>query len=113
MKRISTASHPALAFLAGCHHGGGDDCNGGPWRFWPSGRGAISARPPTGRSRWARSPIRHWETQQTNAEAADFLFYDHEFRYDTKGRVDTAELTPGAKKHLMQVALRLEHVPSR
>src|SRR4051794_41615205 len=53
----------------------------------------------------------HWETQQTNAEAADFVFYDHEFRYDTKNRVDTAELTPGAKKHLMQVALRLEHVP--
>ena len=21
----------------------------------------------------------HWETQQTNAEAADFIFYDHEF----------------------------------
>jgi len=47
----------------------------------------------------------HWETQQTNAEASDFVFYDHEF----KG--DTAELTPGAKKHLMQIALRLPHVP--
>jgi hypothetical protein len=46
-----------------------------------------------------------WETQQTNAEAADFTFFDHEF----KG--NTAELAPGAKKHLMQVALRLEHVP--
>jgi hypothetical protein len=53
----------------------------------------------------------HWETMQTNAEAADFIFYDHEFRYDTKARVDTAELTPGGKKKLMQVALRLEHVP--
>ena len=21
----------------------------------------------------------HWETQQTNAEASDFIFYDHEF----------------------------------
>ena len=52
-----------------------------------------------------------WETQQTNAEAADFIFYDHEFRYDTRTHVDTAELAPGAKKKLMQVALRLEHVP--
>lgn len=47
----------------------------------------------------------HWETMQTNAEAADFIFYDHEFVGDT------AELAPGAKDHLMQVALRLEHVP--
>jgi hypothetical protein len=47
----------------------------------------------------------HWETQQTNAEAADFVMYDHEF----KG--DTAELAPGAKRHLEQMALRLEHVP--
>lgn len=46
-----------------------------------------------------------WETQQTNAEAADFIFYDHEFRGDT------AELAPGAKRHLESVALRLEHVP--
>ena len=46
-----------------------------------------------------------WETQQTNAEAADFVFFDHEF----KG--NTAELAPGTKPKLMQVALRLEHVP--
>jgi hypothetical protein len=46
-----------------------------------------------------------WETQQTNAEAADFIFYDHEFRGDT------AELSPGAKRHLESVALRLEHSP--
>jgi hypothetical protein len=46
-----------------------------------------------------------WETQQTNAEAADFIFYDHEFVGDT------ARLTPAAKKHLQSVALRLEHVP--
>ena len=53
----------------------------------------------------------HWETQQTNAEAADFIFYDHEFRYDTTRHVDTAQLSPLAKKKLEQVALRLEHVP--
>ena len=47
----------------------------------------------------------HWETQQTNAEAADFVFYDHEFEGTT------ARLTPGGRKHLLQVALRLEHVP--
>jgi hypothetical protein len=46
-----------------------------------------------------------WETQQTNAEAADFIFYDHEFVDDT------AQLGPGAKRHLESVALRLEHVP--
>ena len=53
----------------------------------------------------------HWETQQTNAEAADFIFYDHEFRYDTTRHVETAQLSPLAKKKLEQVALRLEHVP--
>lgn len=47
----------------------------------------------------------HWETQQTNAEAADFIMYDHEFTGDT------ASLAPGAKRHLEQMALRLEHVP--
>ena len=52
-----------------------------------------------------------WETQQTNAEAADFIFYDHEFRYDTKLHAETAQLSPLAKKKLEQVALRLEHVP--
>ena len=52
-----------------------------------------------------------WETQQTNAEAADFIFYDHEFKYDTTKHVETAQLSPLAKKHLTEVALRLEHVP--
>lgn len=47
----------------------------------------------------------HWETQQTNAEAAKFIFHDHEFVGET------AELGPSAKKHLMSVALRIEHVP--
>ena len=46
-----------------------------------------------------------WESQQTNAEAADFIFYDHEFR------AKTTELAPGTKRHLESVALRLEHVP--
>ena len=46
-----------------------------------------------------------WDTQQTNAEAADFIFYDHEFRNDT------AEFTPAGWDHLLQVAVRLPHVP--
>ena len=56
-----------------------------------------------------------WETQQANAEAADFIFYDHEFRRMTTGndgqREETAQLSPLAKQKLEQVALRLEHVP--
>ena len=51
-----------------------------------------------------------WETQQTNAEAADFLFYDHEFKFDTRSRQDTADLTPGGKKHLQQVVNPLEEL---
>lgn len=47
----------------------------------------------------------HWETQQTNAEAAKFVLYDHEFVGDT------VKLTPKGQKHLLQIAIRLEHVP--
>jgi len=92
-----------LAVLAGCHHGGyRDDCDAGHG----GRRGKYANLPQVDRP----FPIGQvtdsfWETQQTNAEAADFLFYDHEFRGNT------AELAPGAKKHLEQVALRLEHVP--
>ena len=46
-----------------------------------------------------------WETQQTNAEAADFVFYDHEFVGDT------AVLSPAARRHLESVAIRLGKVP--
>ena len=53
-----------------------------------------------------------WETQQANAEAADFIFYDHEFKRLTTGNhEETAQLAPLAKKKIEQVALRLEHVP--
>ena len=108
MKRTSLLLILSLA-VVGCHHGGGgDDCYGnGNGRRRGSYNGPAADRPfPLG-----QVTDSHWETQQTNAEAADFIFYDHEFRYDTKGRVDTADLTPGAKKHLLQIALRLEHVP--
>jgi hypothetical protein len=89
----ATAAGVALAALTGCQCGG---LFGGKQAQHPA-----HDRPfPLGHVTDA-----HWETQQTNAEAGDFIFFDHEF----KG--DTAELAPGAKKKLMQVALRLEHVP--
>lgn len=47
----------------------------------------------------------HWDTQTTNAQASNFIFYDHEFVGET------AALTPLGQKHLVQVALRLPHVP--
>jgi hypothetical protein len=110
MKRTSLLLLAALAVL-GCHHGGnnGDDCNygGGSWAGRGANRGPGADRPfPLG-----QVTDSFWETQQTNAEAADFLFYDHEFKFDTRARQDTADLTPGGKKHLQQIALRLEHVP--
>ena len=74
-------------------------------------RGKLYGGPKTGGPQHDRpfplgqSSDAFWETQQTNAEAADFIFYDHEFVGDT------AKLTPAAKSHLEQVAVRLEHVP--
>jgi hypothetical protein len=104
MKNTLILGTMLLAALAGCHHRGGDDCygdgSGGRWGR-RSYRGPGADRPfPLG-----QASDSFWETQQTNAEAADFVFYDHEFRGST------AELAPGGKKHLEQVALRLEHVP--
>ena len=104
MKRTSLAL--ILAAVLGCHHHR-DDCYGGHGHR----RGAYNGPPADRPFPLGQVTDSHWETQQTNAEAADFIFYDHEFRYDTKNRIDTADLTPGAKKHLMQIALRAEHVP--
>ncbi|MDO4571235.1 MAG: hypothetical protein Q4D38_12690 [Planctomycetia bacterium] len=47
----------------------------------------------------------HMDTQQTNAEAADFILYDYEFVGDT------ATLTPKGREHMMQIAIRLPYVP--
>ena len=94
MKKTLLLSSIALAALAGCHHSaknGGAGSYAGPGADRPFPVGQVSDS--------------HWETQQANAEAADFIFYDHEFRGNT------AQLSPGAKKHLKQVALRLEQVP--
>jgi len=76
-------------------------CNGEcPWGRGPNHGPAYDRPFPLG-----QVTDSHWDTQQTNAEASDFIFYDHEFTGDT------TELTPVAKKHLLEVALRLDHVP--
>lgn len=105
IQRLTTAmllGVVSIATFAGCHHlhrGDCDECGNGRGRG--GGQGPAYDYPfPLGQVTDA-----HWETQQTNAEASDFVFYDHEFVGDTD------KLAPGAKKHLMQVALRLEHVP--
>src|SRR5262245_33156917 len=88
----------ASAQIHGYHGGACDPCgNGGRGGFFggrnSGNRGSAQVDRPF--------PIgavtdRFWETQQTNAEAADFIFYDHEFVGDT------AQLTPLAKRHLEQ-----------
>ena len=75
----------AAVSATGCHFGGG------PGFDHPFALGQVSDS--------------HWETQQTNAEAADFIFYDHDFVGDGE------KLTPSAKKKLESVALRIPHVP--
>src|SRR5262245_23550989 len=71
------------------HHRGGDACGGRG-----NGRGGVAPydRPfPLG-----AVTDTFWETQQTNAEAADFIFHDHEFVGET------AQLGPACKRHLEQ-----------
>ena len=94
---------PALAGGGG-HHGGG-----GRIPIYKSS-GKIYGGPPYGPQHDRPFPLGQvtdafWETQQTNAEAGDFIFYDHEFVGNT------AVLAPGAKRHLESVALRCEYVP--
>lgn len=93
MKRTFIIASLAALLFAGCGHHwlGKHKSYAGPAADRPFPLGQVSDS--------------HWETQQTNGEAADFIFYDHEFRGST------AQLAPGGKKHLEQVALRLEHVP--
>src|SRR6266436_3367547 len=74
--------------VLGCHHGG-DDCDANGRRRGSYGGPAADRPFPLG-----QVTDSHWETQQTNAEAADFIFYDHEFRYDTTQHVETAQLSP-------------------
>jgi hypothetical protein len=85
MKRFHLFSALTLGLLAGCAS------DGGPSHDRPFPLGQVTDA--------------HWETQQTNAEAADFVFFEHEFAKDS------AQLAPSAKRHLESVALRLPHVP--
>lgn len=103
-KKLVTILALSTATFVGCAC---DDYCGpaGSGRFGAGRRGAQASpahdRPfPLGQNSDA-----FWETQQTNAEAADFIFYDHEFTGET------ASLAPGAKRHLEEVALRMPHVP--
>lgn len=91
---------PGCCFDGFCNRGG---CGGGAGGG--GGRGGDQGPPYDRPFPLGQVTDAFWETQQTNAEAADFVFFDHEF----KG--NTAELAPGTKPKLMQVALRLEHVP--
>ncbi len=106
MRRILTGlgllALPVLAGCAACDDGCSPHWGGRLAGARGSGQaGAAHDRPfPVG-----QVTDSFWETQQTNAEAADFMFYDHEFQGET------ANLAPGAKRHLEEVALRLPHVP--
>ena len=78
-------------------------CNGGCGGLFGNGKPAM---PPYDRP----FPLGHvsdafWETQQTNAEAADFIMYDDEFVGTT------ATLNPMGREHMTQIARRLPHVP--
>ncbi|MDX1944570.1 MAG: hypothetical protein SFU86_04115 [Pirellulaceae bacterium] len=106
MKRISLLITLLFACAAGCQTCDDGACDGG----WFGGGHAARKAARRGPGYDRPFPIGQvtdsfWEAQETNAEAADFIFFDHEF----KG--NTAELGPAAKQHLEQVALRLEHVP--
>ncbi len=99
---LTILSLAALAF-AGCAC---DDMCGPPAARFGKARGGAQVGPPHDRPfPLGQQTDAFWETQQTNAEAADFIFYDHEFTGET------AILAPGAKRHLEEVALRLPHVP--
>jgi len=104
IRTVSCLLLAGLLAAGGCHHGG--HRHGGAAGAAGGGVGGGVGGPPYDRP----FPLgavtdAFWETQQTNAEAADFIFYEHEFVGDT------AKLTPAAIRHLEQVALRLEHVP--
>jgi hypothetical protein len=101
IKYLALLVVPVLAGCAACDDGCGPNLGGRLGGARGGQAGAAYDRPfPLG-----QVTDSHWETQQTNAEAADFIFYDHEFLGET------ANLGPSAKRHLEEVALRLPHVP--
>lgn len=94
----TTALNAACPLFAPCN----DDC-------CPPARGGLWSRPaqppydrpfPLGQVSDAFN-----ESQQANAEAADFILYDYEFVGET------ATLTPLGRNHMIQIVRRLPHVP--
>lgn len=105
---VAAAALVCLPSLGCLHHrvGCNDGCHSGLLGHHHGARGYAAFGPSYDRPfPLGQVTDSFWETQQTNAEAADFIFHDHEFVEDT------ALLGPSAKRHLEQVALRLEHVP--
>lgn len=83
---------------------GCDECDTGWCGWWHSLWGcrhmAIPDRQPLGSVNRA-----HYHTMQANAEAADFILHDHDFVGST------AELTPGGKDHIVEIAMRMRSAP--
>ncbi len=82
----------------GCGHGWMDKMHG--WFAAHSRSRAIPESLPLG------STVRaHYQVMQTNAEAADFILYDHDFVGET------AELTPLARDKVLEIAARMRSAP--
>lgn len=78
----------AAAAGAGCHH---SKKNVHSSSYYPMPLGTIS------------DPV--WQQQESNAEASDFVIYEHEW----KG--NTVELNHAGKDHVKQIAARVNMVP--
>lgn len=95
----------ATLLLAGCHCS--DSYTGSR-----DGRGRPTSPPYDRPFPLGQVTDAHTDTQETNAEAYKFILYDHEFREsETKSGTKTTTLTPDGKKHLMQIAVRIQQVP--
>jgi hypothetical protein len=90
-----------------CRSGYCSSCTPGcGWSYWTSlgfchrRSGAIPQTLPLG------STVRsHYQVMQTNAEASDFIIYQHEFMGET------AQLTPDGKDHILEIAARMRSAP--
>jgi len=91
-----------------CDAGGGGWGWGGGWswaeyraRFWSRFRShAIPEVLPLGVTVRA-----HYQAMETNAEAVDFILYQHDFI------LETAELTPDGKDKLLEISARMRSAP--
>lgn len=106
----------ALGLLSGCASYCGSGCDscdpssggglGGAWSSWRArvaGRWRSNAIPeqlPLGVVNRA-----HYQAMETNAEAVDFILYDHDFV------LNTAELTSDGKDKVLEIAARMRSAP--